>query len=378
MKTPLLPGSTIGIFGGGQLGRMMAIAGHKLGYKICIVDPDPQCPARSVAEEYVRGSWSDSESAADLARSCDVITLEIEQVAVESLSTARRFAPVRPSLHVMEIIRSRLTQKQWLQSHGVPLGPWFAVHTWEQLREAAVEHKAGMYVKSAIGGYDGKNQSHLIHPSPADLEAAWSALGSQPCIAEQAVDIRCEISVLVARSPLGQVAVYPPALNHHHKQILAWSSLPSALPADIEDKARSIAQKIAHDIELEGILAVEMFVTADEEVLVNELAPRPHNSYHASMRACITDQFEQAIRAVCGLPLGDPAVTKPAAIVNLLGDLWLNREPNFERALAFESVHLHLYGKSEPRPGRKMGHLSAVGETGKQALDRVLQAFHAL
>ncbi len=373
-----MPGATIGIFGGGQLGRMLAIAAHSMSYKVCVLDPDPQCSAKSTADTYICGSWADVPSAADLARSCDVVTLEIEQIAGESLAAAQSFAPVRPGPGVMDIVRNRIAQKTWLSDQGVPIGPWLAVDSTKQLQEAIATLHATVYLKSAEGGYDGKSQVRLENPTSAELQAAWLTLGSSPCIAEQSLDLLHEISVLVARSPQGEVKVFPPALNYHEKQVLVWSVLPAPVDPEIAHRAQGIAQKIAQAIGLEGVLAVEMFVTRAGDLFVNELAPRPHNSYHASTRACATDQFEQAIRAVCGLPLGSTEIVKPAAIANLLGDLWLDRQPNFRDALALDSVRVHLYGKSEPRAGRKMGHLSAVGETPEQAVARVLEAHKAV
>lgn len=375
---PILPGATIGIFGGGQLGRMMAAAAHSLGYKVCILDPDPQCSARSTADIYIRGSWADRASAAHLALSCDVVTLEIEQIAGESLDAAQRITPVRPGSAVMDIVRNRIAQKTWLRDQGLPLGPWLPVESAQQLRQAVTALQATIYLKSAEGGYDGRSQVRLDKPTTAELEAAWLTLGSNPCVAEQSLDLLHEISVLVARSPQGETKVFPPALNHHEKQVLAWSVLPAPIHAEIGNRAQDLARQIAQAIELEGLLAVEMFITRSGNLFVNELAPRPHNSYHASTRACATNQFEQAIRAVCGLPLGSTDIIRPAAIANLLGDLWLYRQPNFEDALAIESVQVHLYGKSEPRAGRKMGHLSAVGSTPEQAVARVLEAHRAL
>ena len=378
MTSPVLPGATVGIFGGGQLGRMMATAAHALGYKVCILDPDPQCCARPTADTYFHGSWADVQSAMDLARSCNVVTLEIEQIAGEGLAAARSFTPVRPGPGVMDVVRNRIAQKTWLQDQGLPLGPWLAIHSAKQLREAITTRDSVVYLKSAEGGYDGRSQIRLQQPTTAGLEAAWSALGSSPCVAETSLDLLHEISVLVARSPQGEMKVFPPALNHHEKQVLVWSVLPALVDPKIGSRAQDIAESIAEAIGLEGILAVEMFVTTAGELFVNELAPRPHNSYHASMRACATGQFEQAIRAVCGLPLGSTDIVKPAAIANLLGDLWQDRQPHFENALAIESVQVHLYGKSEPRAGRKMGHLSAVGDTPEQAVARVLEAHRAL
>jgi 5-(carboxyamino)imidazole ribonucleotide synthase len=247
------------------------------------------------------------------------------------------------------------------------------------LAEAAAALGGKLFVKSAQGGYDGRSQAKLGFGDDTTPRQAWKLLGERPCVAEQAVDLDKEISVMVARAPNGETKSFASAMNHHENQILAWSVIPSSIPAEMEAKAQEIACRIAMEFELEGVLAVEMFVTRAGELLVNELAPRPHNSYHASERACVTSQFEQAIRAVCDLPLGDVSVVQPAAIANLLGDLWLEedgsrREPRFDAALAVPGVRLHLYEKHNPRKGRKMGHLSAVGVTPDEAVRRVLEA----
>ena len=383
----LLPGATIGIFGGGQLGRMMAMAARGMGYRILVLDPDPGCPARFVVDGCIEAGWDDSRGAAMLARGCDVVTLEIEQIGEHSMASAATFCPVRPGGALLAIIQDRIEQKNWLRKHGFPVGEYRAVRTLEETR-AAIEDLGGRcFCKSATGGYDGRGQGKVgfgaDDVTEADVCGAWEALGEGPGVVEQAIELEREISVMVARSPRGEVKVYPAAWNHHENQILDWSVIPAAIPEELESQARKIAEEIADTFQLEGLLAVEMFVTKDGGLLVNELAPRPHNSYHESERACVTSQFEQAIRAVCDLPLGDVDVVQPAAIANLLGDLWLNadgsaREVCFEKALAVPGVRLHLYEKLKPRKGRKMGHLSAVGASVEEAVARVLRAKAAL
>jgi 5-(carboxyamino)imidazole ribonucleotide synthase len=376
--SPILPGSTIGILGGGQLGRMMAIAARSLGYRVQVMDPDPSCPARFVVDSCFEGGWDDARAAANLARGCDVVTLEIEQISAECLTAAAKFAPVRPGLSVMTLIQDRIRQKAWLAEHGFPLGSYREISSLDDLVLAERDLGTNLFMKSARGGYDGRSQARILSGDPEHLKAAWESLGKQPCVAEAAISLRMEISVMVARSPLGEVRAFPSARNHHEQQILAWSVIPSSIPGVLESQAQSLAVRIASELQVEGLLAVEMFVTESGDLLVNELAPRPHNSYHASERACSTSQFEQAIRAVCNLPLGDVDILRPAAIANLLGDLWFEHEPYFDRALAVPGVHLHLYEKHQPRKGRKMGHLSAIGDTPDEAVDRVLSALAAL
>ena len=370
----ILPGATIGILGGGQLGRMVAMAARSLGYRVQVMDPDPSCPARFVVDACFEGAWDDARAAANLARGSDVVTLEIEQIAIESLEAAAKYAPVRPSAELLHVIQNRIRQRQWLRERGFSLGPWHPARSEQDLAEAVTALGGRCYVKSAHGGYDGRSQVKLGFGDDTTAADAWRLLGQQPCVVEQAQELDREISVMVARSPRGETKSFPSATNHHERQILVWSVIPSLISAEIEARAQKLACEIADSFTLEGLLAVEMFLTKDGELLVNELAPRPHNSYHASERACVTSQFEQDVRAVCDLPLGDVSVVQPAAIANLLGDLWLDHSPRFDRALAVPGVRMHLYEKHQPRKGRKMGHLSAVGRTPQEAVERVLEA----
>jgi 5-(carboxyamino)imidazole ribonucleotide synthase len=335
------------------------------------------------------------------------------------MNAAASLVPVRPSESVLEVIQDRIAQKDWLLRNGFPVGRYRAVRSLDELRAAVEELGGKCFCKSATGGYDGRGQGKVgfnpaIAPglachserkagvpgqlagwggseeSPhlslfeAEIRGAWEALGEGPGVVEQAVALDREISILVARSPRGEVKVYPAAWNHHEEQILAWSVLPAPLPEQLAAEGRALAEAIADTFLLEGILAVELFVTKDGRLLVNELAPRPHNSYHSSERACVTSQFEQLVRAVCNLPLGSADVVAPCAIANLLGDLWLEpgelgkkpapRVPHWDKALAVPGVRLHLYEKLRPRKGRKMGHLSAVGKTAEEAVELVLHA----
>ena len=370
----ILPGATIGILGGGQLGRMTAMAARSLGYRVQVMDPDPSCPARFVVDACFEGSWEDAKAAADLARGCDVVTLEIEQISLESLRAAQRYAPVRPGEAVLAIIQDRIAQKEWLAARQFPVGPFRSIRSLDDMRAALDAFGHDCFVKSARGGYDGRSQLRITPRSGESAELGWRALGQRQCIAEQAIALEREISVLVARTPSGAVKSFPSATNHHENQILAWSVIPSSIPPAMEAEAQHIARSLAEHLSLEGILAVEMFVAQDGKLLINELAPRPHNSYHASERSCVVSQFEQHVRAVCDLPLGITDVLRPAAIANLLGDVWAEGEPHFDRALEVDSVRLHLYEKHTARPGRKMGHLSAIGDTPEEAVARVLEA----
>jgi len=375
---PILPGATIGILGGGQLGRMAAMAARTLGYSVHALDPDPDCSARPVVDRLVTARFDDAEAAAELARFCDVVTLEIEQIATAGLTAASKHAPVRPGASVLGIVQDRARQKHWLSSHGFPLGDYRDAATEDELH-AAVRELGATFAKATHGGYDGRSQVRIADAS--GVPDAWRALRgndgrARPLVVEQALDLEAELSVMVARRPSGDMVAYAPALNHHERQVLSWSVIPAPLPPDIVRRAGEIACGIAEQLGVEGLLAVEMFLVRDGRLLVNELAPRPHNSYHETELACATSQFEQLARAVCDVPLGDPSVLRPAAIVNLFGDLWLDGggTPAFDRALAVRGTRLHLYGKKEPRAGRKMGHVSAVGATAEEALARARDA----
>jgi 5-(carboxyamino)imidazole ribonucleotide synthase len=373
--SPIAPGGTIGILGGGQLGRMTAMAARSMGYAVHVLDPDPDCPARSVADRCITARFDDAEAASDLARHCDVITLEIEQIGVDALAAAREHAPVRPGASVLAIIQDRAAQKRWLRERHHPLGEYVDVGSVEDI-EQAVGQLGPVIVKATRGGYDGRSQARV--GTVGEAAAAWDALGGRPAVAEKTLDLRHELSILVARRPNGDMAVYPPSLNHHERLALAWAVMPAPLPELIIAQATRIARDIASSLEIEGLLAVELFLTTDGRLLVNELAPRPHNSFHQTEAACATSQFEQLVRAVCDLPLGDPSVLRPAAIVNLFGDLWQDGAPMFERVLRESGVRLHLYGKKSARPGRKMGHLSATGSTSEKALSCARDAYARL
>lgn len=379
MKThdasPILPGATIGILGGGQLGRMTAMAARSMGYDVHVLDPDPDCSARPVASRVVTARFDDAEAAADLARGCDVVTLEIEQIASTALEAVAQHAPLRPGPAAIWVIQDRVRQKDWLAEHAFPVGPFRHAESAADVADAVREFGASI-VKAAHGGYDGRGQAHVADAHGA--AHAWQAVGARRSVVEQRLDLALEFSVLVARRADGQMAVYPPARNHHAQGVLVWSVMPAGVPKEVARTGAEIALGIAEGLEIVGLLAVELFLTTDGRVLVNELAPRPHNTYHASERACATSQFEQLVRAVCGLPLGAPTLVSAGAIANLLGDLWVaDAAPDVTGALQIPTARLHLYGKRAAREGRKMGHLSAVGQDTDEALARALDAYDA-
>jgi 5-(carboxyamino)imidazole ribonucleotide synthase len=373
----IAPGATLGILGGGQLGRMMAMAVRTMGYHVRVMDPEPNCPASFVVDEVIVGKWDDVTAAERLATGSDAVTLEIEQIGVDALTRVAAIAPLRPGVEAIRIIQDKTLQKPWLADHGFPVGPFRIVHSEAELQEAVPALSNRVFLKIGRGGYDGRGQARIGLDTPATEESiatAWKSIGEKPAVAEQALDLDFEISVMASRNPSGEVCSFPAARNHHENQILAWSVLPAGISPTLEARAELIASEIATTLGIEGLLCVEMFVTKQGDLFINELAPRPHNSYHQSERGCVTSQFEQAVRCALNLPLGDTSLISPCAIVNLLGDLWLDHEPNFAAALTVPGVRLHLYEKHTPRAGRKMGHLSSVGVTAEEALERVLEA----
>jgi 5-(carboxyamino)imidazole ribonucleotide synthase len=356
---------------------MTAMAARSMGYRIRVMDPEAACPASFVADEVIVGRWDDVEAARRLATGVDAVTLEIEQIGVDALSAVALLAPLRPGVEPIRIIQDKTLQKAWLAENNFPVGPFRVVRSEADLREAVAALEGNIFLKVGRGGYDGRGQARITPEASVDLGLVWRELGATSAVAEQALDLECEISVMAARNPSGEVRIYPAARNHHENQILAWSVLPAEVSPEIESRAESLAADIIERLGIEGLLCVEFFVTRTGELFVNELAPRTHNSYHQSERGCATSQFEQMVRALCNLPLGDTSLVAPCAIANLLGEVWLdapNGSPNFAAALEVPGVRLHLYEKHTPRRGRKMGHLSSVGATAEEAMVRVLEA----
>ena len=369
----ILPGATIGILGGGQLGRMTAMAARSLGYHLAVLDPDPSCAARFLVETCVTAGFDDVKAAQDLAHRSQVATVEIEKISIEVMEAVQQIIPMRPGPGVLHVVQDRARQKDWLAERGFPVGPYRKASTENELREAAQALGGRCYVKATRGGYDGRGQDILTGPD--DAPRVWKELGGAPVVVEKGLELESELSVLVARRPSGEARTYAPALNHHIKGILEWSVLPGPLPHAVANQAESIARDMAAALGVEGLLVAEFFLTRAGELFVNELAPRPHNTFHSTEVACATSQFEQHTRSVCDLPLGSTELIRPAAIINLLGDLWVDDAvPPFDKALEIPGVQVHLYGKRVARPGRKMGHLSAIGATPEEALQKVQEA----
>lgn len=373
--TPLPPGSRIGIIGGGQLGRMLALEARRLGYATCVLDPDPRAPAAQVADLHLAGGLADPAAAAALARRVDVITYEFENVDPGAVAAAEAVCAVHPSGAVLRIAQHRIREKDAVVALGIPVPPFAAVRSPSDLAAAIARAGLPAVIKTATSGYDGKGQA--VVRTQAEAEAACAGLLSRcdTLIVEGFVDFALELSVVCARGMDGATACYAPGENRHSSGILDLTVAPARVPPATAAQAQHIAAGIAAGLGVVGLLAVEMFLTRDGRLLFNEMAPRPHNSGHHTLDACPTSQFEQLLRTVCGLPLGATELYAPAAMANLLGDLWpKGGQPDFPAALAVPGVRLHLYGKAEARPGRKMGHLCAVGETADAAIERVLTA----
>jgi 5-(carboxyamino)imidazole ribonucleotide synthase len=374
------PGKTIGILGGGQLGRMFAIAARQLGYRVHALDPSPDCPTGQVADVEWSAPYEDVDTARKFAHAVDVVTFEFENVPYETLQAVAEVVPVRPAPLVLDTTRHRLREKTFLQTHGFPVAPFQAVSSSAQLRGAVQALGLPCILKTATFGYDGKGQTKIIDVDQVD--AAWAALGQPLGVVEGFVPFQCELSVLVARAQDGKVVCFDVAENAHTNHILDVTVVPARVSDATKTAATELAVRVAKSLDLVGLLAVELFFIDDGSpagsLIVNELAPRPHNSGHFSVDACTTNQFEQQLRAVCGLPLGDVRLLRPVATANLMGELWQHGEPNWAAALAVTDVKLHLYGKTDARAGRKMGHLTCTADTVGEAETRVRAARAAL
>ena len=376
---PVLPGGRIGLLGGGQLGRMFAIAARRMGYRVHALDPAADCPAGQVADVEMNVPYNDVPAATEFAKAVDVVTFEFENVPAETLDAVAAVRPVCPSPHVLHTCRHRLREKQFLREHDLPHADWREVDGPAATAEA-VRAFGGGILKTAEFGYDGKGQTRLPADASADdCEAAWQRVGRpRVAVVEAVVPFDCELSVIIARTRSGETATFPVGRNDHADGILDVTTVPSGLSVDVEVAAKALAERVATVLDLVGVLAVEMFLVGNE-LRINELAPRPHNSGHWTFDAAITSQFEQQLRAVCNLPLGDPsAMAGGVAMANLLGDVWQHGEPNWAAVLKWPNVKLHLYGKNDARPGRKMGHLVALAATPEQAKRDVLAARDAL
>jgi 5-(carboxyamino)imidazole ribonucleotide synthase len=374
---PLLPGSTVGIVGGGQLGRMFAVDARRMGYRVVVLDPAEDGPAAQVADDAIRAPLDDDRALAELARRSDVVTLEWENADVAALRRLAGQVPVHPSPAVLEVAQHRVREKDAARRLGVPTAEYRPVRTLDELRGAVEEVGVPALLKTARFGYDGRGQVALDRAEDAAAAFHQLAPAGEELILEARVPFTCEVSVLCARDAAGGTASFPVAENEHRGGILHLSVMPARIDSEVAGRATSIATRLATGLGVVGLLAVEMFVTATGAVLMNEIAPRPHNSGHQAREACGLSQFEQQLRAVTGLPLGSAELLRPAAMINLMGQdtgTGLAR-PGLAHALAVPGTSLHLYGKREPRTGRKMGHLTATGATADEAVERALRAW---
>lgn len=396
---PILPGATLGVLGSGQLGRMFAIAARRMGYRVHTFSPDTDTPTGQVADRELVASYDDLDAVADFARQVSVVTFEFENVPSATAEAAARFAPVRPAGQVLHVSQHRLREKTYLREHGFPVTPFRAVRSLNDLQTALRELGTPAVLKTAGWGYDGKGQVKI--GSAEEAVSAWESLQRQSmphslgplsltlspdagsrgpnneelekdvrtteAILEGFVNFRREVSVIAARKVDGSFASYGLLENMHSNHILDVTVAPARVSPQVAAEADEIARGVLETLDVVGVLCVEMFLTHDDRLLINELAPRPHNSGHLTFDVNVTSQFEQQVRAICGLPLGSTELLRPAAMANLLGDVWANGEPRWVDALSLPTVKLHLYGKADPRPGRKMGHLTALADSVEEA-----------
>ncbi|MEZ4517777.1 MAG: 5-(carboxyamino)imidazole ribonucleotide synthase [Chloroflexota bacterium] len=376
MSNPILPGATIGILGSGQLGRMLALAARRMGYRVVTFSSDNDSPTGQVSDREFVAPYDYLPAARTFAQAVDVVTYEFENIPAQTAATIAETTPVRPNSQVLHITQNRLREKMFCKGQGLPVTSFAPVAEEADLSVVMEQVGTPSILKTAAAGYDGKGQVRIGFPD--ELASAWDSIGRSEAILEAEVDFVMEASVVCARSITGEFAHYGLIENRHERHILDLSIAPTDVPVELEAEAVDIARCIVEGLEYVGVLCVEFFLTADGRILVNEIAPRPHNSGHLTIEACVTSQFEQQLRAVCGLPLGDATYVRPAAMANLLGDLWSDGEPNWAALAGHRSVKLHLYGKHEARPGRKMGHLTALANSGPEAAEQALAARHLL
>ena len=367
----IFPGATLGLLGGGQLGRMFTIAARTLGYRVTVVDPDREAPAAEFATRHLAADYTDAAALEELARTCAAVTTEFENAPAAALDALSHRVVVRPGGAPVAVAQDRRREKGFFSSNGFPVGPHAVIESVADIGRAAKAVPLPAILKTARFGYDGKGQA--LVGDRAQLEATFREWSEVPCVLEEKLALELEVSVVLARGGDGAVAVFPVAENSHSRGILDVTIAPARIPAPLAAEATTLATRLAEGLDYVGVLAVEMFVV-DGRLLMNEIAPRPHNSAHYTLDACRTSQFEQQVRVLCGLPLGDPSQHTPAVMVNLLGDIWSAGEPDWHAVLAHPGAHLHLYGKREARPGRKMGHVTVC----EDSLERCLGVARAI
>ena len=373
---PILPGATLGVLGSGQLGRMFAAAARQMGYRVHVLSPDADSPTGQLADRELVAPYDDLDAVRRFAQSVDVLTFEFENVPAATAAAAAEFAPVRPDGQVLHVAQQRAREKTFLRDRGFPVTPFVWIRSEADLEAASISPGLPGVLKTARFGYDGKGQEKV--ETAKALRDAWTRMGRPESVLEQFIEFDRELSVVAARGVDGWMVTYPVLENAHADHILDVSMMPADVSAVVERHASQIAQGILEALDVVGVMCVELFLTRGGELLINEIAPRPHNSGHLTIEACMTSQFEQQVRAVCGLPAGSVELLRPAAMANLLGDLWEPGTPDWAAACAIPGVHLHLYGKIAPRPGRKMGHITALADTADEARRLAVRARQSL
>jgi len=367
-RKPILPPAMLGILGGGQLGRMFTVAAKTMGYRVTVLDPDSRAPAADFADVHLCAAYNDHAALKELAETCAAVTTEFENVNADSMRWLAQHVPVSPSGDCVAIAQDRILEKSWIQKAGLATAPYLALETVADLNHDLSPYLPGI-LKTARLGYDGKGQVRVA--TAAEARAAYADLGGQPCVLEKMLPLAYEVSAIVTRTSAHEVAVFPVAENRHARGILDVSIVPARVEPELAQRAQTMAVQLAEALDYVGVLAVEFFVLDGGELVLNEIAPRPHNSGHYTIDACVTSQYEQQVRAMCALHPGRPELLSPVVMVNLLGDSWPEGgEPNWEVLMQAPNVHLHLYGKTEARPGRKMGHYCVLAASPEAALEQ--------
>lgn len=366
----ILPNAMLGILGGGQLGRMFTMAARAMGYRVTVLDPDPDSPAGGLADVHIRAAYDDSAALDRLADTCAAVTTEFENVPADSLSYLAERVRVSPSAACVSIAQDRIAEKRYVSGAGLQVAPFLAIESGADLDQNLDDHLPGI-LKLARLGYDGKGQVRV--KTPEEARAAFSELGGKPCVLERQLNLETEVSVIIARTSPTEVACFPVAENQHESGILDISIVPARVTPAVATRAQDMALKLAQAMDYIGVLAVEFFVLENDDLIINEIAPRPHNSGHYTLDACATSQFEQQVRTLCGLPPADTRLLSPVVMVNLLGDIWRDDEPAWDKLLSQPNVKLHLYGKKTARIGRKMGHFNVLAEDVESALSQALE-----
>ena len=375
-QSMILPGATLGMLGGGQLGRMFTTAAQTMGYKVVVLEPDVNSPAGVIADQHICAKYTDKDALTQLAELCDAVTTEFENIPATTLSFLEAKTVVHPSSEALSRTQNRIVEKQFIESLGINVAPYAAIRSTDDIDAIANTFQFPAILKAASFGYDGKGQ--VVCQSAEDVHAAFTSLNGAECVLEQRINLEREVSTVLARSQSGDVTNFPIAENVHINGILHSTTVPSSISEQQAKQVLDIADKIANGLNYVGTMAVEFFISTEGDILANEIAPRPHNSGHFTLDACETSQFEQQVRMLCGLPSGNCDLVSPVVMINLLGDVWGQSQPHWNTLLSQPQNKLHLYGKKEARPGRKMGHFNVLASSTEQATTIALQSFEDL